>query len=186
MSKLKTNQKGQAAAPFELLVAIIIMTFVIIVGTQMLNRVNEQVCINHVESEMSKFVNYLEETANKKTTNQFIFSPQTSCFNQSSHEMKIVRGGDIRVCSAKCGISQDTCYIMIFYTPDVSLGFKERCVNLPVFTNFETADSICTTTGDLAGYSVIVPGEKIPFGSYILKNVARVGETWPSICFYKK
>jgi len=64
MSKLKTNQKGQAAAPFELLVAIIIMTFVIIVGTQMLNRVNEQVCINHVESEMSKFVNYLEETAN--------------------------------------------------------------------------------------------------------------------------
>ena len=180
------NSRAQAAAPFELLVAVIIMTFVIIVGSQMLGQVNDQVCMNHVENEISKFVNYLEETANKKSTSKFSFRPEKICFNQSTHVMKIVREMDVRVCSAKCGIPQDTCYVMIFYTPDVALGTKERCINLPVYTNFETNDSVCTALGDLAGYSVVVPSEKLPFGSYVLKNVAKVGETWPNICVYAK
>jgi uncharacterized protein (UPF0333 family) len=180
------NSKAQASAPFELLVAVIIMTFVIIVGTQMLNQVNSQVCLNHVESSMGDFVNYLEETANNKTTSKFSFRPESICFNQSQHIMKIVRERDVKVCSAKCGIPQDTCYIMIFYTPDVALGTEEKCINLPVYTNFETNDAICKTIDDLEGYSVVTPSEKIPFGSYVLKNVAKVGETWPNICFYVK
>lgn len=180
------NNKAQAAAPFELLVAIIIMAFVLIVGSQMLNQVNEQVCLNHVESEMSEFVNYLEETANKKTTSKFAFQPTSVCFDQSRHIMKIVRERDAKVCSAKCGIPTDTCYVMIFFTDEVALGAKERCINLPVYTNFETNDSVCTTLDDLSGYTPIVPSEKLPFGQYVLKNVAKVGETWPNICFYKK
>ncbi len=178
--------KGQVTAPFELLVAIIIMAFVLIVGSQMLGQVTDQVCMSHVEKEMSEFVTYLEDTSNNKSTSKFIFSPQSVCFDDDEHIMKIVRERDSKVCSSKCGIPQDTCYIMLFHTSDVALGYKERCINLPVYTNFAVDDSTCTTLDDLAGYMVINPSDKIPFGSYVLKNVARTGETWPNVCFYHK
>ena len=181
------NSRAQAAAPFELLVAIIIMTFVIIIGSQMLGQVNTQICLNHVGSEMSDFVNYLEETSNKKTTNTFRFNPETICFDQSEHQMKIVREQDSKTCSNKCGIPQDTCYVMIFHTSDVAGGYKETCINLPVYTNFETDELACpTTSAELSGYIPIVPSQKIPFGNYVLKNISKVGETWPNICFYHK
>ena len=47
--------KAQMSSPFELLVAIIIMSFVVIIGSQMLANVNDQVCLAGIDKELTEF-----------------------------------------------------------------------------------------------------------------------------------
>ena len=75
---------------------------------------------------------------------------------------------------------------MTFYTDELALGYKEKCLNLPVYTTFATSEEECISSEELEGFSVIDPNERLPFGEYILKNVAREGDTWPNICTYYK
>ena len=146
----------------------------------MLTTVSGQVCMNHVESSMDEFVKALEETANKKTTSKLIFRPETTCFNQSKHEMSITREQDSKVCEAKCGVPQDTCYLLTFKAEDIALAYKSKCIDIPAFTNFESDLFVCMPGEDEDNYEVIPIGEKIPFGVYILKN-SNTAE-WTSVC----
>jgi hypothetical protein len=166
---------AQMGEPFEVLVAVIIMLFALVIGSTILSQVNQTVCINNVEKEMDEFVGFLEETANFKTTTKFSFFPEGICFDQSKHIMSISRHRDPIYCENNCGEPQDTCYVMTFQTPDIPLGFKSKCLNIPTFTRFmDDYDAYFCFPGDSfddSKYQVIGDGQKIPFGTYTLKNI---------------
>ena len=177
------NSKGQVSAPFELFVAIIIMTFVVIIGVQMLNNIQSQVCMASVDKELSEFKSKIEDTANNMASNKFFFSPE-KCFNENKVIIKIETLNTAKQCSAKCGTPVDTCFTIMFYAPDVPNGYKDKCLNLPTYTSFPEA--LCESTGDVAGYDVVDPRDAIRLGQYVTRNVAQAGDTYPKMCvFYR-
>ena len=181
-------QKAQVSAPFELLVAIIIMGFVVIIGSQMLVAANQQVCMSSVDKEMTSFKLYLEDTANRKSSNKFDFQPE-SCFDKAKAVIRIENVANSKQCAAKCGKPTDTCFIFTFYAPDIANGFREKCLNLPKYTSFFDDATNCSTPDsglDLDGYKAIKPSDGIKVGSYVLRNVSSAAETYPKICVFQR
>lgn len=186
--------KGQMSAPFELFVAVIIMGFVILIGTGMLDKVNDQVCLNSIDKQITDFKLYLEETANKKSSTKFGFWPD-NCFQESKAGINIQKKTSTTTCAAKCGKPTDSCFVIQFYSAELAGGFKEKCLNLPTYTSFYSDGENCFSSisaEDLDGYDAIDPmyggsGDeplKIRRGSYVIRNISAAGEVYPKICVY--
>lgn len=189
--KLFSN-KAQMSSPFELFVAVIIMTFVVIIGTQMLNVSQEQICLASIEGEISKFENNLQETANNRTATRFEFRPQT-CYNENTATARIFRFNDSVVCGAKCGTSgMQTCHVLVFYTSDIAGGYIEKCLRISPNTSFvELTDGRCSAADfGLEGFTQIFPfgdsGNDLLSGTYALRNVSTAAQTYPSICIFRR
>lgn len=185
------ERRGQAAAPFELFVAVIIMTFVVIVGYQALTKVTTEVCLNSVDKAMSDFKTSLEGTVKMKSQNKLFFHPEESCFISKQTIMKIEVVSERQVCAARCGSPMDTCFVMTFSNPNIANAFKQKCLELPPYTNFDPDMCAGAVDSELSGqgYSPIRPMEagQIGIGSYVFKNISPAGDTYPKVCiFYKK
>ncbi len=179
------------SAPFELLVAIIIMGFVVIIGSQMLTASQNQICRSGIDKELTEFKSFLEDTTQKKSTNKFTFIPEDICFNTSQATIRIAKYADTKICASKCPFSAGSCFVLMFSAnlPNNQGGMLiEKCLNIPEYTNFTTSDE-CNTGSDLSskGYKPINPGDDLPLGQYVLKSVSLIGQSYPSICvFYQK
>jgi len=179
------EQRAQASAPFELFVAVIIMSFVVIVGYQALEKVNTEVCLNTVDREMTKFKVSLEDTVVRKSQNKLFFSPDERCVSSKGTVMKIEFENDKAVCSARCNYPSDGCYVMTFSNPNIANAFKQKCLDLPPYTNFVND---CTPGVGYSDYMPINPMDEgqIKMGSYVFSNISPAGDTYPKICvFYK-
>jgi hypothetical protein len=182
--------EGQMSSPFELMVAVIIMTFVIIIGTQMLNQSQDQVCLASIDRELTEFKINLEDTTNSRSATKFDFRPD-NCYNQNEAVVKIFRYADSATCGAKCGISGvNSCYVLLFSTNDIANGFKEKCINIPTYATFLGSDSQCSPGPDLEGFSPILAvgedGENLTPGTYALRNVSSASEAYPSVCIFRR
>ena len=184
---LPDGTRAQASAPFELFVAVIIMTFVIVVGYQVLTSVADAMCLNSVEREMTTFKLKLEDTVARKSSNKFPFSPEGACFSSKETILKIEVEKDKRVCADRCGYPSDSCYVMTFMNPTVSGAFKQKCLELPQYTTFATSE--CSSDSpELNNYTPIDPTQKsaLQVGSYVTRNISAAGVTYPNICvFYR-
>lgn len=182
------GQKGQASAPFELFVAVTIMAFVIIIGYQTLERVNQEVCLSTVEREMTNFKVNLEDTVSRKSQNKIYFSPDPKCFSSKDTVMKIEVEKNKSVCAARCSYPSDTCYVMTFQNPNIANAFKQKCLDLPKYTSFVDDRELCEVTPDMEGYFPIKPMDsgQIVIGSYIFRNISPAGETFPKVCVFHK
>ncbi|MFA6065222.1 MAG: hypothetical protein WCW44_01345 [archaeon] len=180
-------QKGQAAAPFELFVAVIIMTFVVIVGYNMLEKVNTEVCLNTVDREMTKFKIALEDTVARKSSNAFYFHPDEKCFASRETVMKLEVETNKNLCTARCNYPSEECYVMTFSNPNIPNAFKSKCIDLPPLTNFLTETS-CEGGPDTADYKTVDPTKEgqILIGGYRLVNVSPAGDTYPKVCIWYK
>jgi uncharacterized protein (UPF0333 family) len=187
----KINSRGQVNSPFELLVAIIIMGFVILIGTQMIASANDQVCFSVVKKEMVEFSDSLENSSEYRTSTKFSFRPnEKQCYNESQSIMKIVKYANQTKCSAVCGQPLNSCFIMVFGAEDIVNGYEDICLNIPTYTSFVSDTTTCPTNEpSLNGYNaleVISTGKNLtlPSGTYIIRNVAPAGKTYPVICTY--
>ena len=182
------EKKAQASAPFELFVAVIIMGFVVVMGYTVLGQVNNEVCLNSVDKEMTKFKAALEDTANRNSSQSFSFMPPTACFDSKNTTMKIEVGRD-QTCSSRCGSMLSECYIMTFANPDISNAFKQKCIDLPQYTSFPTDAPLCDdSTLSSGGFQTINPIEggknSIQPGRYVVRNVSPTGDTYKKICVW--
>lgn len=183
------NEKAQAAAPFELLVAVIIMSFVMVVGYVVLEDVNTQVCLQSVDREMTEFKLAIENSVARMSSAPLTFRPEGSCFSSKKASLIIYNEETTSVCSAVCGFASDKCYIMRFSSQVPGITTKRKCLNLPPYTGFETGDSCkYETQSSGSGYDPIDPtveGQFLP-GSYLIRNISSVGDQFPKICVYYK
>jgi hypothetical protein len=180
---------GQASAPFELFVAVIIMAFVVIVGYSMLTYINREICLNSVDKEMTKFKLNLEDTVNRKSSTKFSFHPDSACFASKKTVMKIELYKEPQTCAARCPSSANECYLMTFSNPMVANAFRQKCLELPELTNF-ISDQSTICRDDLLGsegYNVVDPTmEGITPGVYVLKNATPLGEAYTKVCVWHK
>jgi len=177
------KEKGQMSAPFELLVAVIIMGFVIIVGSQMLAAANKEVCVNNIDRELTEFKQNLEDSVNIKNSNTFRFDNPDGCFNEKDAIIRIEKNTNAQQCSAICSRAENSCYVLLFSIPKSGI-FKQKCLNISRFTSFSDDGTNCPNT-NLPGYVATDPttgGVKV--GNYVIRNVSKAGETYPNICVF--
>ena len=183
------NEKAQAAAPFELLVAVVIMGFVMVVGYMVLDDVNTQVCLNSVDREMTEFKMAIEDSVARMSSAPLTFRPEGSCFSSKKALIQIYNEDTRAVCASICGYATDNCYIMKF-TSNLPGSVKRKCLNLPPYTNFQPSNSDLCTDEVLQGnaYQVIDPTVEGQFlaGNYVIRNVSPAGHPFPLICVWYK
>jgi hypothetical protein len=188
--KLIRNEKGQMSAPFELMVAIIIMAFVVIIGAQMLANTNEQMCLLSIESELKEFKLNIEKTAQERASIKFDFRPE-DCFNERKTTIQIVQfNDDPATCASRCGDPRDSCFVLFFSSLDLANGYKQKCLNIAEYTFFLGADAQCSIGEDLKGFVAMNPigdaADNLLPGTYILRDVAPAGEAYSKICVFRR
>ncbi len=189
---LGMNRKGQEAAPFELLIAVIIMGFVLAVGFMAMSELSKKQCQGSIETTMSELKTSLEIVAKGqgKTTFAFRMPP---CYTESKSRLGIRNITERIVCSRICGGNRIDCTVLEFY------GYSEAgsyvsvlCLDIPATVDFpsDVAGSPCDPDKYESGtieYEVVSwkDGPIIP-GDYILVNEYTLMSDYPRICAYKR
>jgi len=179
------RQRGQEAAPFELLVAVIIMTFVILLGYRALEQVSEIKCKGEAEGELEKMKTTLENIVKQKGKENLSFYAPV-CAQEKETRIRIRGFEDERICAAFCGGSRRSCTILSYSTPKFSLN---KCLRISINTTFGSGE---TCTGQEVSNpeqfeAMDLKGDAgVENGSYILVSKFDLTGSYPIICAYKR
>jgi len=180
------SQKGQESAPFELLIAVIVMTFVIVVGFNALGTLNKKTCEGNLNQNIEQIKSAIESVAkNKSKVNIGYDLP--SCFNETKTKLRIIERNDLTYCSAICGGSLAQCTVLQFSSTDPSYT-EIKCLRISSATSFPEGDPCDTDIFDEEYELVNWKDDSIGVlpGTYTLMRQGNLVTDSPKICVYKR
>jgi len=147
---IKSN-KAQASAPFEVLVAVILMGFVILAGTWALINLSQSTCIGNKREKMSELKEAIKEVVmgSELTIKNISFDIQP-CFNERYEYINLITYSNQTKCTAYCG-GGNTCTLLEYYYDDEKTKkqpIPPICVELPTAVEYETSTYNCFIEGD--------------------------------------
>ncbi len=182
LGKKLLGQTGQESAPFELLVAVIIMGFVIFVGLQAMDQLNQQKCYNEINAKLEEMKTKLETVVTERSPQQINFMLST-CFNQEDETIRIKDYSEPALCAEYCGAARRLCTMLQYYYSGTG-GFSIRkCLNISPDTVFPDRVATCPAKEQ---HELIDYREEVEQGYYLLINKTSVTSTYPTICAYRK
>jgi hypothetical protein len=175
-----TKTKGQEEAPFELLIATILMGFIIVVGIIAMQRVMSSQCDNQTYQELQKLKTHIEKVVQEKTPLNFTFS-LPHCYE--NEEVKFRTVSDQAICSRLCEEFKRDCVILDYTSKG---AWYQLCVKVPITTYFaKPADIYCEDRTSEKPKQVLVDMyDSIQDGIYQVQY--KGGESYPVICAYMK
>ena len=179
------NQKGQESAPFELLIAIVVMTFVIVVGFQAIDTLNEETCRGVLNQNMEEIKRGIETVVQTKSKVSLSYE-LPNCFREDEAKMLIVDRKERVYCSAICGGSLAQCTILRFASPTFS---ETKCLRISAATDFPdetTCDADALEPAGDFGVEEWKSEEGIAPGVYTLIRQSNLFSRSPQICVYKR
>ncbi|MDD3159827.1 MAG: hypothetical protein PHQ98_02575 [Candidatus ainarchaeum sp.] len=188
------SNKGQMSAPFELMVAMIIMGFVIVVGYNLMASMQCNICQNDLDKAVTVFKSGLEKAVNNSTVEKFSFK-YDGCFKESLASARIVKYVDnLKACERACGEARSTCFVLIFNASDSSCSpYVSKCLNIPDLTSFVSESTECEKDESLQDYGVVstlvstdLKKNNLLMGQYVIKTVSSSSSFTPKICVYYK
>lgn len=175
------NNKAQSSSPFELLVAVIIMIFVILIGTQAMAKLEEMRCSSEIQKNLQNFKFALEKIVDPGTPQQLSFSPP-SCHQKEQIQLKFYTGGTESLCTAACEEPRSECILLEYSGVDAQV--IKMCVKIPITTWFENDCSYLAKTGYVAdAISYNIPIKK---GVYLFRNMTLLGEAFQRLCVFRE
>jgi type II secretory pathway pseudopilin PulG len=136
------DKKAQVDAPFEVLVAVILMGFVILAGSYALRNLSQNICIGDKRNDISEFRNALREVVlGSDLTFKNFHLRSKHCFNREHEYMRLVTYTDQYRCSAYCQSLATTCTLIEYYYDDgksKTFPIPPICADLPSAINFVT------------------------------------------------
>ncbi|MBI4052699.1 MAG: hypothetical protein HY394_01545 [Candidatus Diapherotrites archaeon] len=187
------DSRGQESAPFELLVAVIVMGFVIAIGYQALGILNNQLCEGKIEASLNNFRSKLEIAVTQKTPQEFSF--ELPCYNKAKSSVKIQEWRDAKICANECQRSSDACTLLTYtYSGSENPDFSVRtCLEIPITTSFPSQENCgtgskcdCRDAPDQGGFILQNFSIAVPDGKYQLVNKTDVQDPNPTVCAYWK
>ncbi len=176
--------RGQEEAPFQLLVAVILMTFVIIVGLNAMNEASREKCFNNTEKLLNDLKQSIEKTAIYKQPSSINFNPPGCTKNES---FVLIKSDESRICSELCMNSSSSCILLRYKTVEIT-EIQDKCINISYDTQFrhyaDDWDSGCMHLEGYTGISIDSQGF-IP-GVYQFLYSETSGTTSPVVCVYIK
>ncbi len=189
---LKISNKAQMSAPFELLVAIIVMIFVVAAGSYVLANLNENTCLGNKRQEMSNLVSSLREVVlGSDLAYRTIDFSTKACYNENNEQTYLrVVDNDRDVCERFCGSGTSCILLQYQYVDEVKLDYKYPidpvCTYLP--TNLVFGSNVdCGINPDLTNEEAIDPTEEnsnIKRGTYKIYKLSDSGPLY-KVCMIK-
>lgn len=183
------SARGQESAPFELLIAIIVMSFVIVIGFNALDLLNNRTCEGTLNQNMEEIKTAIELVAKNKSKANIDFG-LPNCYNDKESKLRIIERQESSYCSAHCGGSLDQCTVLQFSSYDPSYT-ETKCLSISLGTSFPVENPPCDKqalgqpdryeTTDLKNEGVgILPG------TYTLIKQSDLLSGSPQICAYRR
>jgi len=190
MFNYKKKQKAQVSAPFELLVAIIVMIFVIIAGNYALSNLNENTCLGNKRQDFSNLSTYLRDvTLGSDLAYRTIDFTTKACYNETKETINLQIREERDICERYCG--SGTSCVLLFYNyideekMDYKLPIEPVCTYLPTNIQFGSALD-CGSDTDNSRDVAIDPIDNIPLGRYKIWKISDSStQTSHKICMVK-
>jgi hypothetical protein len=192
--------RGQEAAPFEVLIAVVLMGFVILVGLNAVNTLNQEKCEGELAYKLNELKHAIEvSSAGRSRKEVNIDFP--SCFPGNRSYLTLEFVDDSFVCSAFCEGKRSRCMLLKFFVYESKLSFnpdtdamiaaeytKTTCLDINPITEFTGSD--CGSIEVPEGFcSTNFWGESsqdlIPEGRYLLVNSSEFFGSVPKVCVYE-
>ncbi len=178
------DEKGQEEAPFELLVAVVIMGFVLVAGYMAMQDIQDKVCRQKINKLSEDFRAALEEVVIKKGSVDTIVDFPNDCYSDEDEDFFVVHVDNEYLCENFCSGIMKNCVLLSYTNPD--FGFR-KCLSIPAQTNYPSQSNPgpCPIDGQFEKFVLQDLSEDIPQGRYMLLNKSITGGI-PTICAYKK
>jgi len=182
------KNKAQVSAPFEILIAIIIMGFVIVAGNGALMSLSKNSCLGNKRQDFSNFVSVLRDvTFGSDLTYKTLTFQTPACFDSKGEHVTLKTYIDSQRCATYCG-SGNNCLLLEYKYTDKDnrtyIPIPPICTHLPSTLTFETETSLCTDNTD--HWVAINPlAGDIPNGKYKLFKENYSG-SYTRICLLKQ
>lgn len=167
--------RGQQSAPFELLIAIILMGFVLAIGLNVTEQLSQNECYQKNNLTLNNFKYALEQSASG--TNKTTLDVR-SCDNRQEQKLTLKTITNPNQCEAQCAGAQGACVILQLSNPAIS-----KCVHIAPQTNFPDVANYCL---EQDGFRLVdlKNVDTIPAGVYQFTpaNAGSIGDTTPIIC----
>ncbi len=177
------NTKGQESAPFEVLVSVVIMGFVIVIAMVAIDTVTKEQCKAEIKRSGTELKIRIEEVSKGNDTT-LLFSPP-KCFNQRNEIIKISSIKSRSLCSLYCGGTKEECLVFDYQAGDEH-GELICLANASILTQFITTPGTACQDRTAEGYQLEDFRSAIPRGNYILVNNNADISALPQVCAYRK
>lgn len=141
-TKIFKDKKAQVDAPFEVLVAVILMGFVILAGSYALKNLSQNICIGDKRQDLSEFRSALRDVVlGSDLTFKNFHLRSRHCFNRQYEYTRLVTYTDQHMCSAYCQSLTSTCTLIQYYYDDGKRSMypiTPICADLPSAIDFVT------------------------------------------------
>lgn len=171
------NQKGQEEAPFELLIAVILMGFVLFMGFMLTEQVKVSDCQGRTDQALEGLKAKIQTVAAQRGKQNLSFK-LPGCFSEKGEELIIKKVEQKQTCINFCGGASDRC-LMLFYDAEEITPIM-KCLQISYLTRFPTGVP-CT---DIQDYRAVDFYEEIPGGNYTLINKQDPTTDIPNVCAY--
>lgn len=175
------GKKGQEAAPFELLIAVIIMGFVIFVGMKAMSDLQMQKCYGETDAKLEELKTRLEVVVTQRSPQTVNFN-LSGCFNPEDETIIIKDESEPQVCASYCGAAKRLCTLLKYYNEGEGSFSIIKCLNISPETVFPTGGR-CPQK---SGMSLVDFKERIEQGHYQLINKTKPTDTFPTVCAYMR
>lgn len=194
---LTLNQRAQESAPFELLIAVILMGFVILMAAQAMDQLQKQTCANTINSQLEGLARNLQNVATGKGSSQLRFSFDNcaakinDCENFSTLSsstdimcIQLIDSTDPNVCSSFCSSARSICTLLQFKAKNDTFT---KCVDISPSTVFPSEGSAQCPARREDGWSLQdFSGGTIQQGTYSFLKASDLTSTVPIVCAYKE
>ena len=180
------SQRGQESAPFELLIAMVLMGFVIVVGFNALDRLNFEICKGNMNQGMEQIRGAIETVVKNKSKADVSFE-LPNCFREEESKLRILDSEDEAYCSTYCGGGVRSCKVLSFYNP---LFSDTKCLRVSQATTFPR-EAPCNPQvfGEAGDYEIADWQDQdsgIRTGRYTLKAEFNLFSKTPEVCVYQR
>ncbi|MDD5163664.1 MAG: hypothetical protein PHD95_05665 [Candidatus ainarchaeum sp.] len=173
------GRKGQEEAPFELLIAVIIMGFVLFIGLKAMTTLDEQRCSQQTEQKLEDLKTKLEIVINQKSPQFLDF--RADCYDPKDETIKISYSERPQVCADYCSSGASICRLLEYSNSKKGVYFK-KCLNINPNTVFSSPDCPDLQASEkkilLEEFVDIVPRGVIYF------NNKETSASFPTVCAY--
>lgn len=169
------NSRGQQSAPFELMIAIILMGFVLLIGFNAISDLEEKRCIQENNFAINEFKNAIQQSLSGPTSVSLNFR---KCDSRQEQELVLRVETSANFCEARCFGVQGACMLLDLTNPSLS-----KCVNISPLTNFQSNDCVAQP-----GFLLVdLKTDPIISGKYLL-NISSASSTSssPIICVQRQ
>ena len=175
------DKKAQADAVFEVLIAVILMSFVFLVGSFSMQSLAKTKCSKEINIALSDLARNISLVATNPLASKQYFFNMPNCFGPN-YNVKIIESQG-SLCASYCSGASNKCFLLQYdNNKDKVSPIRYKCINISPMTMLNPL-VYCSTLQN--GFEIIQKDNSISLkkGKYLITSNSL---NMPILCIYKK